>query len=160
MKSHGIDPQFAPHFFILQPETHTAQCPAGQAMKYLRRSTKREDVYVSYRARGADCVACGFQKQCCPNNAAKGRIVSFRVQEEEAVAQFREKMASEQGSRIYRRRGPTAEFPFACLKERMKLRKFRLFGMAKAGMEAMWACLAHNVMIWIRLVRGAAPASA
>jgi len=160
MKSHGIDPQFAPHFFILQPETQRAQCPAGKAMKYLRRCTKRGDVYVSYRAQGADCVACGFQKQCCPNNAAKGRIVSFRVQEGEAVTQFRKKMDSDEGGRIYRRRGPAAEFPFACLKERMKLRKFRLFGMVKAGMEAVWASLAYNVMIWIRKVRGVAPASA
>ncbi len=74
MKSHGIDPKFAPHFFILQPETRTAQCPAGKQLKYLRRSTKRGDEYVSYRADGADCLACGFQKQCCPNNPAKGRI--------------------------------------------------------------------------------------
>lgn len=81
MKSHGIDPKFAPHFFILQPETRTAQCPAGKQLKYLRRSTKRGDEYVSYRADGADCLACGFQKQCCPNNPAKGRIVSVRVQE-------------------------------------------------------------------------------
>ncbi len=42
----------------------------------------------------------------------------------------------------------------------MRLRKFRLFGMVKAGMEALWASLAYNVMIWIRQVRGAAPASA
>ena len=160
MKSHGIDPQFAPHFFILQPETRTAQCPAGKQLKYLQRNTKRGDEYVTYRASGADCLACGFQKQCCPNNPAKGRIVSVRVQEGKAVAQFRKKMDSDEGCRIYRRRGAAAEFPFACLKERMKLRKFRLFGMAKAGMEAVWACLAHNVMIWIRLVRAAAPACA
>ena len=69
-------------------------------------------------------------------------------------------MDSDEGRRIYRRRGAAAEFPFACLKERMRLRKFRLFGMVKAGMEALWASLAYNVMIWIRQVRGAAPASA
>ncbi len=160
MKSHGIDPKFAPHFFILQPETRTAQCPAGQQLAYLRRNTKRGDVYVTYRASGADCLVCGFQKQCCPNNPAKGRIVSVRVQEGEAVAQFRTKMDSDEGRRIYRRRGPVAEFPLACLKERMKLRKFRLFGMVKAGMEATWASLAYNVMLWIRRVRGAATASA
>jgi hypothetical protein len=32
----------------------------------------------------------------------------------------------------------------------MKLRKFRLFGLRKAGIEALWASLAYNVMIWIR----------
>ena len=150
MKSHGIDPKFAPHFFILQPETRTVECPAGKQMKYLRRHQKRGDSYESYRAKGDDCIACAFEKKCCPNNAAKGRIVSFRGQELDMIAEFRKKMASEQGQRIYKRRGATAEFPFAWIKERMKLRKFRLFGLRKAGMEALWASLAYNVMLWIR----------
>ena len=153
MKSHGIDPKFAPHFFILQPETRTAQCPAGKSMQYLRRTNKRGDSYESYRARGADCMACAFQKQCCPTHAAQGRIVSFRGKEREVVAEFRSKMASEEGQRIYKRRGATAEFPFAWIKERMKLRKFRLFGLRKASLEALWAVLTYNVMLWIRAPR-------
>jgi len=160
MKSHGIDPKFAPHFFILQPETRTAQCPAGKPMKYLRRHKKRGDEYTSYRADAADCLACAFQKQCCPNNAAKGRMVSFRGQELELIAEFRKKMASEEGQRIYRQRGATAEFPFAWIKERMKLRKFRLFGLRKASIEVLWASLAYNVMIWLRVTRREAPATA
>jgi transposase len=153
MKSHGIDPKFAPHFFILQPETRTAQCPAGKTMRYLRQVKKRGDSYESYRASGADCRGCAFQKQCCPNNAAKGRIVSFRGQELEQIAEFRKKMASPEGQRIYQQRGAKAEFPFAWIKERMKLRKFRLFGLRKASLEALWAALAYNVMTWIRSQR-------
>jgi transposase len=150
MKSHGIDPRFAPHFFILQSETRTAQCPAGKTMRYLRQVKKRGDSYESYRASGADCVVCAFQKQCCPNNAVKGRIVSFRSQEPEAITAFRKKMASVEGQRIYKQRGARAEFPFAWIKERMKLRKFRSFGLRKASIEALWACLAYNVLVWIR----------
>ena len=153
MKSHGIDPKFAPHFFILQPETRTAQCPAGKQMKYLRRHKKRGDDYTSYRADAADCLACAFQKQCCPSHAAKGRIVSFRGQELEPIAEFRKKMASQEGQRIYKQRGASAEFPFAWIKERMKLRKFRLFGLRKASIEALWASLAYNVTIWLRAIR-------
>jgi transposase len=153
MKAHGIDPKFAPHFFILQAESHTAQCPAGRSMKYLRSNQKRGDRYETYRASGADCTACAYQKQCCPNHAAQGRIVSFRSHEQEPMAGFRKKMASEEGQSIYKRRGPAAEFPFAWIKERMRVRKFRLFGLAKAGMEALWACLAYNVLIWIRTVK-------
>lgn len=153
MKSHRIDPKFAPHFFILQPESRTVQCPAGKPMKYLRRNKKRDDYYETYRAEAADCMACAFQKQCCPSNAAKGRIVSIRVQEPKPIVEFRLKMASEEGQRIYKRRGATAEFPFAWMKERMKLRKFRLFGLQKASMEAVWASLTYNVMIWIRTTR-------
>ena len=157
MKSHGIDPQFAPHFFILQPETRTAQCPAGKQMKYLRRHKKRDDYYQSYRANGSDCLACAFQKQCCPQNATKGRMVSFRDQEPAPIAAFRKKMSGEEGQRIYKRRGARAEFPFAWIKERMKLRKFRLFGLCKASMEALWAALTYNVMIWIRATRKGTP---
>jgi transposase len=157
MKSHGIDPKFAPHFFILQPETRTAQCPAGKTMQYLRRHKKRGDYYESYRARGADCVACEWQKPCCPNHARKGRMVSFRGQESAAIAAFRKKMSSAEGQRIYKQRGAKAEFPFAWIKERMKLRKFRLFGLRKASLEVVWASLAYNVMIWIRTRRPGAP---
>ena len=155
MKSRGIDPQFAPHFFILQPETRTVMCPAGKRMKYLRTNRKRGEKYVCYQAAAADCVACEYQKQCCPNNAAKGRTVSFRQGEIKQVAEFREKMATDEARAIYRKRGATAEFPFAWIKERMGLRKFRLFGLRKASMESLWACLAYNVMIWIRKVRRA-----
>jgi transposase len=157
MKSHGIDPKFAPHFFILRPETRTAECPAGQPMKYLRRNQKRGERYETYRAQGADCMVCAFQKQCCPNNAEKGRIVSFRGPEPAAIAAFRQKMSSEEGQRIYQRRGATAEFPFAWIKERMKLRKFRLFGLYKASLELLWASLAFNVTIWIRALRQGIP---
>ncbi len=87
-------------------------------------------------------------------------MVSFRGKEPELIAEFRKKMASEEGQRIYKQRGATAEFPFAWIKERMKLRKFRLFGLRKASLEALWASLAYNVMIWLRVIRQAARATA
>ena len=43
-----------------------------------------------------------------------------------------------------------AEFPFAWIKEKFGLRKFRVFGKRKARTEAVWACLAYNAMIWMR----------
>jgi hypothetical protein len=160
MKSHGIDPKFAPHFFILQPDTRTVQCPAGKSMRYLRRNKKRGDVYESYRAKGSDCRVCEFQTKCCPTKPEKGRMVSFREQEREQIAAFRAKMASPEGKQIYQRRGGAAEFPFAWIKDRMRLRKFRLFGLRKAGLEALWACFAFNVMLWLRVMRDNSPAVA
>ena len=68
-------------------------------------------------------------------------------------------MAGEEAQNIYKQRGAVAEFPFAVLKERFGLRKFRVFGMAKARTEAMWACLAHNLMIWKRVVQAHAAAA-
>jgi hypothetical protein len=77
--------------------------------------------------------------------------VSFRGQEAEPIAEFRNKMARPEGQRIYQQRGARAEFPFAWIKERMKLRKFRLWGLRKASREALGASLAYNVMMWIRV---------
>jgi RNAse (barnase) inhibitor barstar len=31
------------------------------------------------------------------------------------------------------------------------LRQFSVRGLGKAGMEALWACLTHNIRVWIRL---------
>jgi transposase len=152
MKSVGIDPQYAPHFFILQPETDTLRCPAGQQLKYVRQSRKGDRWYRQYKADGADCSRCEQQARCCPKSPSQGRTVSRLEQEAEVMARFRSKMASAEAQTIYRQRSAVAEFPFAVLKERLGLRKFRVFGMAKARTEAMWACLTYNVMIWTRLI--------
>ena len=122
-------------------------------LEYVGQSHKRGNEYQEYRADGSDCQQCAHQKQCCPRAPEKGRQVSLLEKENEAVAKFRQKMASEEAQAIYRRRGAVAEFPFAEIKERVRLRKFRVFGKAKAELEALWACLTHNVMIWCRWQR-------
>ena len=58
-------------------------------------------------------------------------------------------MPQAQGS--YRQRAPVAEFPSAWIKERPALRQFRLRGLIKAGLEALWACITYNVQQCIRL---------
>ena len=152
MQSAGIHPQYAPHFFIFQEQSNTLQCPAGQQLEYVGQSRKRGNHYRQYRATGSDCQACAFQRQCCPRTPWKGRMVSRLEAESEVVARFRSKMASEEMRAVYQQRGQVAEFPFAWIKEKMGLRKFRVFGILKAEIEMVWACLTHNVMIWKRLV--------
>lgn len=152
MKSVGIDPRFAPHFFIFQEAGETLQCPAGKTLAYVRVSKKGEKVYAQYQNLEGDCQSCEFQKACCPNTPEKGRTVSVLEKEPGALRRFREKMSREEAQQAYRRRGAVAEFPFAWLKEKFRLRKFRVFGRVKARTELMWACLTHNMMIWKRLV--------
>ena len=160
MKSVGIDPQYAPHFFILQPDTDTLCCPAGKRLKYVRQSRKGDRLYRQYQADGVDCSRCAHQPRCCPKSPSQGRTVSRLAQEPEVMTRFRGKMASEEAQNIYKQRGAVAEFPFAVLKERFGLRKFRVFGMVKARTEVMWACLAHNLMIWKRVVQAQAAQAA
>ena len=60
-------------------------------------------------------------------------------------------MESEAAQQSYKLRGQVAEFSVAWIKEKIGLRKFRLRGLRKVTMEALWACLANNVAQWIRL---------
>ena len=156
----GIEPAFGVQFFIFQEQTGTLACPAGKALEYKSQSVKRGNKYEVYRAKGSDCQECEFQKQCCPKKPEKGRGVSVLVQEDPLVANFRKKMESEEARKIYKRRGPVAEFPNAWIKDKIKLRKYRLRGMGKAEIETLWACLAYNAKQWIRLSWGKKPALA
>lgn len=151
MKAVGIDPAFRPQVFEWDEVTNTLRCPAGHCLPYLRANQKRGNRYEQYRARGTDCVGCEFQPRCCPRAPERGRMVSRLVSEPAAVAAFREKMNTDEARQIYRQRGPVAEFPNAWIKERIGLRKFRVRGLRKAAMEAVWACLTYNVMQWMRL---------
>ena len=100
--------------------------------------------YQVYRAQGSDCQGCEFQKRCCPKNPEKGRGVAVLIQDDPTVANSRKKMESEQARQIYKKRGPVAEFTNAWLKDKIKLRKYRLRGLIKAEIETIWACLADN----------------
>ena len=151
MKSAGIDPAFAPGHFVRETETDQLRCPAGCPLQFLRQNRKRENLYRQYQARGEDCRGCAHQRQCCPKHPEQGRVVSILLEERAEVAEFRKKMQTPEAKAIYRQRGPVAEFPNAWIKEKLGLRKFRVRGLLKAGLEVLWACLTYNMMAWIRL---------
>jgi hypothetical protein len=67
------------------------------------------------------------------------------------VARFIAKMETEEAKQIYKQRGAIAEFPNAWIKEKIGLRQFRLRGLTKVAMEALWACLTYNIKQWICL---------
>jgi hypothetical protein len=149
MKGLGIDAAYAPGQFVWDAESNTLRCPAGQCLSYAGQSRKRDNLYRQYQARAADCAACPHRAQCCPR-ATQGRTVSRLEAEPEPVVALRRKMETEEAKAIYHRRGEVAEFPNAWIKEKLGLRKFHVRGLAKATMEAVWACLTYNVMLWIR----------
>ena len=160
LKGMGIDPAFAPQFFVWDQTTNTLRCPAGQPLDYKGQSRKSGNLYRQYQAQAAHCEACEFRSQCCPKSS-NGRIVSRLEAENEAVAAMRRKMDTAEAKQIYRQRGEVAEIPNAWIKDKIGLRKFHVRGLAKAGMEAVWAGLTYNVQLWIRLVwRKRAPQAA
>jgi len=76
----------------------------------------------------------------------------IRKEDSEAVKAFRAKMQTEQAKQIYRSRAEVAETPNAWIKAKFGLRQFRLRGLRKVGIEAVWACLTYNIRQWIRLI--------
>jgi transposase len=150
MDRRGVDPAFRPPAFSYDPVSDTYRCPAGQTLKYAGKENQPGRTNYKYRASGAQCRACEFKSKCCPQNGVEGRCIVRGVDAPEVVA-FIAKMETEEAKQIYRQRGAIAEFPNAWIKEKMGLRQFRLRGLIKVGMEALWACLAYNIKQWIRL---------
>lgn len=134
--------------FIYDPDSNTYACPQGKILRYRRKDRLVGKAHYIYRARPADCQSCPFKQKCCPR--AKSRYVA-RAVDHPAVAAFLEKMKTEKAKEIYKTRGPIAEFTNAWIKAKIGLKAFRLRGLLKVGMEALWACLTYNIQQWIRL---------
>ena len=150
MKRRGVEEAFRPDQFGYDAEQDTYWCPAGNPLRLAGREKRIGKVIYQYRARVEDCQKCCHKMRCCPQNGSKGRAIVKGVDAPEVVS-YLAKMKTEEAKAIYRRRGEVAEFPNAWLKEKIGLRQFRLHGLVKVGMEALWACLTYNIQQWIRL---------
>ena len=76
---------------------------------------------------------------------AKRRLVS--------VTAFKSKMNTDEAKAVYKQRSRIAEFPFAWIKEKIRLRRFHVQGLIKAGIEALWVCLTFNIQRSLTLQR-------
>jgi transposase len=150
LEQRGVSPEFFPSAFVYEVASNSYRCPAGKTLAYEGREKKGPTTRYRYRARPADCQACRFKPQCCPKSR-KGRSL-VRSQEAPAVTAFKVKMQTPEAREIYKQRAGIAEFPNAWIKEKIGLRQFRLRGLAKVTLEALWACLTYNIQQWIRLV--------
>jgi hypothetical protein len=155
LKRTGIDPAFGPQVFVWDAAASAFVCPAGKALQLVGKSTKDcNRVYDNYRAAAADCAACAHRELCVQvKRRAKGQGRELKVLRPVPVVEAqRAKMATAEAKAAYRKRGETAEFPNAWLKEKFGLRKFHLRGLIKAGIEVLWAVIAYNIAVWRREV--------
>jgi transposase len=146
----GISREFYPSAFAYDGTSDTYRCPAGQTLRPTKRKERSDMIEHSYQAQRGVCQGCAFRDACCGKRGEQGREV-VRVEERAEVQAFRQKMQSAAAVQIYRQRGPVAEFSNLWLKEKIGLRQFRLRGLRKVGLEALWACLTYNLQLWIRL---------
>jgi transposase len=146
----GVSPEYYSTAFIYDAQSDSYRCPQGKILRYEGKEERHMQVSYRYRAQRSDCQGCPVKSQCCPGNRVTGRSV-HRGEELAEVAEFRQKMATEQAREIYRQRAQVAETPNLWIKAKFGLRQFSVRGLRKVGMEALWACLTYNIRVWIRL---------
>jgi hypothetical protein len=145
--------RFTTAVFVYDSEHDHYVCPGGQHLRYDgRHKHKSGNFFYRYEARVEDCRNCPLQPQCCPGNQHCGRGL-LRTEETAAMIAFRQKMATPEAQKQYRRRSRVIEFCHAWIKSKLGLRQFHLRGLAKVQMEMLWACLTYNLQRWIRLRR-------
>jgi transposase len=149
LKQRGVSPDFYPQAFEYDESADCYRCPAGKVLLYETQERQGASVRCRYRAKASDCRDCAFQGQCCPKTK-KGRSM-VRSEATPEMAAFQAKMGTPQAQAIYKQRSGVAEFPNAWIKDKMGLRQFRLRGLVKVTLEAVWACLTYNICQWIRL---------
>ena len=149
LKRRGIALQFYPQASSYNESTDSYTCPANNTLHFETEEKQKGLIKRRYRARAAQCRACPFQAQCCLGSK-KGRSV-LRQQKSEVVLAFEAKMKTEEAIKIYKERAGVAETPNAWIKDKFGLRQFRLRGVVKVGIEAMWACLTYNISQWTRM---------
>jgi len=145
----GVSPDFYPQAFEYDASTDRYRCPAGKALPYETQERQGASLRRRYRARASECRGCAFQAQCCPGTK-RGRSL-IRSEQTPEMAAFQAKMETPQAQAIYKQRAEVAEFPNAWIKDKIGLRQFRLRGLVKVTLEALWACLTYNICQWIRL---------
>jgi len=145
----GVTEDFKSEAFRYIEESNHFICPNDKTLGFRQAKPLPGAMTYFYQAAVKDCAVCPYKEQCCPGKAKRRGLL--RTVEVQAVIAYREKMETEEAKDKYRRRSEVAEFPNLWIKEKLGLRKFRLRGLTKVGMEAMWVCLTYNVQQWIRL---------
>lgn len=148
LRRRGISREFYPDKFQYDEATDTFTCPSEKTLTFQRTQLRKGRSEYRYRAQIADCAVCRFRNECCAKGSSRWLM---RNEYSEAIQAFRSKMQTESAKQIYRTRAEVAEFPNAWIKDKLGLRQFRLRGLKKVGLEAVWACLTYNIQQWIRI---------
>ena len=151
MERRGVAPEFHPKAFEYDAQQDSYRCPMGTVLKHICTRKRRSAWEHTYRADRRACEACPFQRSCCGHEGAERRSVS-RMQEPKEMEDFLERMGQDEAKEIYRQRAGVAEFTNAWIKEKLGLRRLRLRGLVKAGLEIIWASLTYNIQTYIRLI--------
>lgn len=143
--------------FAYDASSDTYMCPQGQTLTYKHRKNKGQGrVVLVYQS--AACRGCPVLAQCARSRS--GRTIE-RSQHHHLVEAHRNRRSSDEGRARLKRRGPTVERPFACIKGALGFVRFSFHGLESVAAQWTWVCTTHNLKIllarWTQEVRRQLP---
>jgi len=114
-------------------------CPAGKRLKYHRESKENKNTFKVYK--GISCDNCPVKSLC---TKAKARTVRIEVREP-LQEEMRERLESDEGKMIYKKRFHPVESIFGHLKFNLGYYHFLLRGLDKVNAEFYLMCLTYNL---------------
>jgi hypothetical protein len=146
----GVSADYEASKFIYDVMTMTYFCPRGKPLRYDAKYECDGTMRYRYKVSDQDCQICPAKELCCPRTKG-GRSIE-RLEPLGPIAEYRQKMQTDEAKAIYRTRSQVAEFPNLWIKTKLGLRQFCVRGVAKVRSESLWAALTYNIQQWIRLI--------
>ena len=146
-KSKRTDGTFSREDFHYDVDEDRYICPRGKNLRQYRQAGRMakaklaKDGLLRYRALKADCDACPFKKQCCPNEPARKLLRSIN----EGARDMARDIAQTDAYETSRRNRKKVEMLFAHLKRILKLGRLRLRGPNGAKDEFLLAATVQNL---------------
>lgn len=148
-KAGGKRPQLHRSAFIYDEKNDCYWCPAGKQLKPEKKNAKawmgsnKSKSIALYICKS--CSECEFKDTCMPRKKTKrGRTIT-RDEYENCREKVLQRMDTQEGKEIYKRRMHIVETIFGYLKGVLGIRQFLYRGMEKVKNEWSWMCLAYNV---------------
>lgn len=126
------------------------RCPGGRTLRKwrLRGTNDTESYEFKVRSSDEECLGCEFYKICVGKHKTPQKSFSIRKRQfdqRETLAAYTAKIHSEAGKRIYSRRMPLIERPYAYVKETIGFTRFFRRGLEKVRNEWLLVCGAYNL---------------
>ena len=121
-------------------------CPMGQHMEYqytMRSTTKSGLVQHTRLYKAKNCQGCPLRGMC--HKGAAERVVTRNALLEHYKARARERLLTEKGEELRKRRTADVEPTFAQIKHNRNFKRFTLKGLKKVEIEFGLHALAHNI---------------
>lgn len=136
--------RFSRKDFSYDASADAYRCPAGELLRPTDGRWKNASgrVEIRYLGRKAACAACPLRAQCLAPKAPCRSIA--RWEHEDVLERHRGRMASEEATKLMRRRSAIVEHPFGTLKCRAGYQHFLVRGFDKVRGEWSLMALCYN----------------